>query len=43
MLVDNVRSAHSREPFEGPREVIVAMADAVSLVDCAPTVGVYAR
>jgi alpha-ketoglutarate-dependent taurine dioxygenase len=29
LLVDNVRTAHSREPFEGPREVVVAMADAV--------------
>ncbi len=38
MLVDNVRTAHSREPFEGPREVLVAMADAVRLADCAPTV-----
>jgi alpha-ketoglutarate-dependent taurine dioxygenase len=31
MLVDNVRTAHSREPFTGPREVLVAMADAVSV------------
>jgi len=31
MLVDNVRTAHSRESFEGPREVLVAMADAVRL------------
>jgi alpha-ketoglutarate-dependent taurine dioxygenase len=30
MLVDNVRTAHNREPFEGPREVIVAMADPVT-------------
>src|SRR5215469_10241941 len=29
MLVDNVRTAHGREPFEGPRELLVAMADAV--------------
>jgi alpha-ketoglutarate-dependent taurine dioxygenase len=29
LLVDNVRTAHGREPFEGPREVIVGMADAV--------------
>lgn len=43
MLVDNVRTAHSREPFEGPREVLVAMADAVRLADCAPTVEVTAR
>ena len=31
LLVDNVRTAHSREPFEGPREVLVAMADPVRL------------
>ncbi|MGZ6780670.1 MAG: TauD/TfdA family dioxygenase, partial [Mycobacterium sp.] len=36
MLVDNVRTAHSREPFNGPREVLVAMADAVQLADCSP-------
>jgi len=38
MLVDNVRTAHSREPFSGPREVLVAMADAVRLADCTPTI-----
>jgi alpha-ketoglutarate-dependent taurine dioxygenase len=38
MLVDNVRSAHSREAFRGSREVLVAMADPVLLADCAPTV-----
>lgn len=27
LLVDNIRSAHSREAFEGSREVVVAMAD----------------
>ena len=37
MLVDNIRTAHSREPFDGPREVLVAMADAVRLADCSPT------
>jgi Taurine catabolism dioxygenase TauD, TfdA family len=42
MLVDNVRTAHSREPFEGPREVLVAMADAVRVADCSPTVEVTA-
>jgi len=42
MLVDNLRTAHSREPFEGPREVLVAMADAVQLADCSPTVEVTA-
>ncbi len=37
MLVDNVRTAHGREPFEGPREVLVAMADALRLADGSPT------
>jgi len=31
MLVDNVRSAHSREAFTGAREVLVGMADEVHL------------
>jgi alpha-ketoglutarate-dependent taurine dioxygenase len=43
MLVDNVRSAHSREAFEGPREILVGLADAVRLVDCSPTVEVTIR
>lgn len=43
MLVDNIRTAHSREPFEGPREVLVAMGDQVRLADCAPTVEVSTR
>jgi alpha-ketoglutarate-dependent taurine dioxygenase len=42
LLVDNIRTAHSREPFEGPREVLVAMADPVRLADCSPTVEVSA-
>ncbi len=29
LLVDNIRTAHGREPFEGPREVLVALADEV--------------
>ncbi len=29
LLVDNIRTAHAREPFEGPREIVVAMADGV--------------
>jgi alpha-ketoglutarate-dependent taurine dioxygenase len=29
MLVDNIRTAHSREAFTGPREVVVAMAEPV--------------
>ncbi|MEV6653114.1 TauD/TfdA family dioxygenase [Streptomyces sp. NPDC051219] len=39
LLVDNVRTAHSREPFEGPRNVVVAMADPVRLDDCSPAFG----
>ncbi len=31
LLVDNIRTAHAREPFEGPRDVVVAMADPVHL------------
>jgi len=42
MLVDNIRTAHSREPFEGPREVLVGMADAVRLGDRSPAGGVSA-
>jgi alpha-ketoglutarate-dependent taurine dioxygenase len=42
MLVDNVRTAHGKEPFEGSREVVVAMADAVHLADCSPTIEVTA-
>lgn len=38
LLVDNVRAAHSRYPFEGPREVLVTMADPVRLTDCSPTI-----
>jgi alpha-ketoglutarate-dependent taurine dioxygenase len=42
MLVDNVRTAHGKEAFEGPREVVVAMADAVHMADCSPTIEVTA-
>ena len=41
-LVDNVRTAHGRESFEGPREVLVAIADPVHLADCSPTIEVTA-
>jgi len=36
MLVDNVRTAHARESFEGPREVFVPMAAAVHLAESSP-------
>jgi alpha-ketoglutarate-dependent taurine dioxygenase len=42
LLVDNVRTAHSREPFQGPREVLAGLADPVRLADCSPTVEVTA-
>ncbi|PZT70408.1 TauD/TfdA family dioxygenase [Streptomyces sp. SW4] len=31
LLVDNIATAHSREAYEGPREVVVALADPVRL------------
>jgi Taurine catabolism dioxygenase TauD, TfdA family len=40
MVVDNIRTAHSREPFEGPRELLAALADPVRLADCSPTIEV---
>lgn len=33
LLVDNIRTAHSREPFKGQREVLVAMGDTVRIAD----------
>jgi len=42
MLVDNIRTAHSREAYEGPREILVGLADRVRLADCSPTVAVTA-
>ncbi|MGW0816566.1 TauD/TfdA family dioxygenase [Streptomyces viridiviolaceus] len=32
LLVDNIRTAHSREAYQGPRNIVVAMADPVRLV-----------
>ena len=37
MLVDNIRTAHSREAYEGPREILVGMAEPVRLSDSSPT------
>ncbi len=36
LLVDNVRTAHSREPFEGEREVLVGLGDGVRLAEVSP-------
>ena len=43
MPVDNIRTAHSREPFAGPREVLAALAGPVRLADCSPTIEVAVR
>lgn len=40
LLVDNIRTAHAREGFEGSREVLVGMADALNVADCSPTIDV---
>ena len=37
LLVDNIRTAHSREAYEGPREVLVGLADPTRLAEHAPT------
>lgn len=42
LLVDNIRTAHAKEPFEGPREIVVALADAVNIADCSATMGATA-
>jgi hypothetical protein len=43
LLIDNIRTAHSRDPFQGPREVLAAMADPVHLAACSPATQVTAR
>ena len=40
LLVDNIRTAHGREAYAGPREVLVGMADPVDLAACSPTIAV---
>ncbi|WP_435971481.1 TauD/TfdA family dioxygenase [Streptomyces sp. Qhu_M48] len=39
LLIDNISTAHSREPYTGPRDVVVAMADPVRMDDCSPLFG----
>ena len=39
LLVDNVRTAHSREPYEGDREIVVGLGDPVRLARPAPQGG----
>lgn len=36
LLVDNIRTAHGREPFEGPRDLLVGLADPVRVHDPLP-------
>lgn len=43
LLVDNVRTAHSREAYEGPRDVLVAMASPTRLDTRVPTAGTGSR
>ncbi|GGZ31929.1 TauD/TfdA family dioxygenase [Streptomyces poonensis] len=43
LLVDNIRTAHSREPFEGAREVLVGLADPVRFSDVSVTLEGNAR
>jgi alpha-ketoglutarate-dependent taurine dioxygenase len=38
LLVDNIRTAHSREPYEGPREILAGLADPVRRADVSPGV-----
>ncbi|MFF7187950.1 hypothetical protein ACFZAR_22480 [Streptomyces sp. NPDC008222] len=40
VALHNVRTAHSREAYEGQRHVVAALADPVQLADCSPTVKV---
>ncbi|EGX58017.1 hypothetical protein SZN_19947 [Streptomyces zinciresistens K42] len=42
LLVDNVLTAHGRDPFRGDRRIVVAMGEPVALADCAPTLPVSA-
>ena len=43
MLVDNIRTAHSREAYEGPREILVGMAEPIRLFDTSPSNEVMSR
>jgi alpha-ketoglutarate-dependent taurine dioxygenase len=38
LIVDNILTAHGREPFRGERKILVAMGEPVDLADCHPTV-----
>ncbi|MEZ0109005.1 alpha-ketoglutarate-dependent taurine dioxygenase [Catenulispora sp. EB89] len=38
LLVDNILTAHGRDPFHGDRRIVVAMGEPVELTACRPTV-----
>jgi len=38
LVVDNVLTAHGRDPFRGARRIVVAMGEPVDLAQCKPTV-----
>jgi hypothetical protein len=38
LLVDNILTAHGRDPFQGDRKIVVGMGDPVDLAVCRPTV-----
>ncbi|MFG3142420.1 TauD/TfdA family dioxygenase [Streptomyces sp. NPDC048211] len=40
LLIDNIRTAHSRDAYEGPRDVVVAMAAPDGPDTCSPTIEV---
>ncbi|HWJ52566.1 MAG TPA: TauD/TfdA family dioxygenase [Propionibacteriaceae bacterium] len=43
MLVDNIRTAHSREAYEGPREILVGMGEPPPPSDASPATEVTSR
>ncbi|MER7819708.1 TauD/TfdA family dioxygenase, partial [Streptomyces sp. NPDC096153] len=43
MLVDNIRTAHSREPYDGPREILVGLADPQKPTGAPPAGGAATR
>ena len=38
LLVDNLLAVHGREPYRGPRQIVVSMGLPLHLSDCRPTV-----
>lgn len=38
LIIDDIRCAHSREPYDGPREVVAALAEPVQSAEVSPTI-----